>query len=312
MTWLNGNEAKLAALRGRPVLLHFFDHCEAACLADYAKIEEWRSRYGPHGLTMIGVHRPVLEVSLNPFYASAAVQRLGLKHLLAMDTESQVAAAYGVKATPWLVLVDKDGHIRFEGPGGGNYTETENAIQQVIKEARPQASLPGVTAGTNAAPTVISTMCLGIRCGTLGNKPSAITNGIPRFEMPATREEGRVYVAGLWEPQQGYIRHAADVADDLTDCLSVRYRQGDVFAAMSPEQIYWKRVFVRQNGQWLTREQAGADVQFDEQGRSFVKVDAAGLYRLVFGQAVGTHELQLCTRGKGLSVYSFSFRTPAP
>ena len=78
---------------------------------------------------------------------------------------------------------------------------------------------------------------------------------------------------------------------------------------MKPEEQYWKKVFVKRDGEWLPREIAGEDVKSDDTGQSYIEVRAARMYSLIANQPYGVHDLRLLTQGKGLSVYSFSFGT---
>jgi len=69
------------------------------------------------------------------------------------------------------------------------------------------------------------------------------------------------------------------------------------------------QVFIEQDGQPIPKTAAGTDISYDDTGRSFVKVDTARLYNLTRRQPYQTYEARLSVRGKGLSVYSFSFGT---
>src|SRR5439155_18203884 len=113
-----------------------------------------------------------------------------------------------------------------------------------------------------------------------------------------------------WSNLDEYLRHAVD-ADATNGCLVLKYRAVEVNVVMKPEDIYWKQVFVKQDGAWLSKDIAGQDIQYDENGQSFVRVDLPRMYNLIDSQPYGTYELQLSTKGKGLSVYSFSFGTCA-
>jgi hypothetical protein len=89
----------------------------------------------------------------------------------------------------------------------------------------------------------------------------------------------------------------------------LKYRAVELNVVMKPEEIYWMKVFVKQDGTWLPREIAGEDIKYDDMGRSYVEARAPRMYNLVAGQPYGTYELELHVEGKGLSVYSFSFGT---
>ena len=95
----------------------------------------------------------------------------------------------------------------------------------------------------------------------------------------------------------------------MEDFLLLHYHATELNVVMKPEAIYWSQVFVQQDGRWLPREIAGADILYDPEGRSYVKADASRMYGLVANQPYGAHELRLLSGGKGLSIYSFSFGT---
>jgi len=66
---------------------------------------------------------------------------------------------------------------------------------------------------------------------------------------------------------------------------------------------------VKQDGAWLRKEIAGADIKFDEEGRSYVEARSPRMYNLIAQQPYGSYELRLIVQSRGLSVYSFSFGT---
>lgn len=316
LTWFNSSATQLSPLRGKVVVLHFFEYGSARCLRDLPYLKEWLKRYGGQGLAVIGIHLAEHDFALDPVNVNAGIKRIGISYSVAMDSSFKIAESYQIRSVPHLVLVDKDGIIRYERAGAGDYEAAELKIQQLLLETNPALRFPVPMSPVRSADRpgavcypVTPSVCVGRNCGPLGNAPLSITNEVATYRFPTKRQEGRVYVAGQWSQQETYLRHAADAADPLADCLSLRYRAIEVNVVMKPEDIYWKEVFVQQDGQWLSREVAGSDIKYDAQGRSYVQVNMAGLYNLIAGQPYGAYELRLFTQGKGLSVYSFSFGT---
>jgi hypothetical protein len=66
------------------------------------------------------------------------------------------------------------------------------------------------------------------------------------------------------------------------------------------------RVFLAQDGEPLSRDDAGEDARFED-GRAFVDVDGPRMYRLVDNREIGGHELRLATSTPGLAMYAFTF-----
>jgi hypothetical protein len=67
------------------------------------------------------------------------------------------------------------------------------------------------------------------------------------------------------------------------------------------------RSSVLQDGVPIGREDAGADVMFDQNDKAFVDVDAPRMYRLVNNQGIGSHELTLKMATPGLALYAYTF-----
>jgi hypothetical protein len=57
----------------------------------------------------------------------------------------------------------------------------------------------------------------------------------------------------------------------------------------------------------LDPSQAGADVQWDLEGNSFVLVDEQKMYRVFRSPEFGGHELQLSPNAAGLELFAYTF-----
>ena len=66
-------------------------------------------------------------------------------------------------------------------------------------------------------------------------------------------------------------------------------------------------VEVVQDGRYLTPEIAGSDVMFEENGRSFVRVDRPRMFNLVNNHDFASHTLRLIFQARGLALYAFTF-----
>jgi hypothetical protein len=61
----------------------------------------------------------------------------------------------------------------------------------------------------------------------------------------------------------------------------------------------------------LTKENAGLDIRFDDEGLSYVLVDGPRDFNIVCNREFGEHEIALRTRTPGLEIFTFSFVTGA-
>jgi Thioredoxin like C-terminal domain len=252
---------------------------------------------------------------MDPQNVLAGVERLRVTFPIAVDSDSRIAQAYDNRFSPRIFLVDKEGRIRFDHTGEGAYQETELTIQQLLHEIDPAKYFPGPLEpvrdidkpGAVCFP-ITPELYLGHTRGHLGNAENVLSNGVPLLAIPERRDEGRIYASCAWASQSEYLRHTRDT-DQPEDFISLRYRATEVNVVMKPEDIYWLRVFVKQDGAWLRKEIAGEDIKYDEQGRSYVEAKGPRLYNLIARQPYGSFEIQLIAQSRGLSVYSFSFGT---
>lgn len=84
---------------------------------------------------MIGIHYPEFEFEADLGNLIEAVERLEVPYAVAQDNQRQAWAAYGVRYWPTLILIDKDGRIRYQHIGEGRYDEIEEAIQLLLEES---------------------------------------------------------------------------------------------------------------------------------------------------------------------------------
>lgn len=315
LTWINSPAITLASLRGKVVLLDFFEYSCVNCIRTLPYLKEWQRRYAMAGLSIICIHTPQYGFSMDPVNVYAGLTRLGVTFPVAVDSEFHIADAYQNRFWPRVFLIDKDGDIRFDHTGEGGYDKIEEIIQTLLREIDPDAEFPQVLAPLRAVDKpgavcqpVTPELYLGKTRGLLANLDESVTNTIVNLQLPETLKEGRIYAAGDWSNHGEFIRHALD-KEDLVDCVALKYRAVELNVVMKPESIYWMQVFVKQDDHWLSRNGAGDDIQFDEEGRSFVHVDTPRMYNLIANQPYGVYDIRLYVKGKGLSVYSFSFGT---
>jgi thiol-disulfide isomerase/thioredoxin len=201
--WLNAPEAPtLAGLRGRSILIDFWDFSCINCLRTLPVLRDWYERYGQAGLAMLGVHTPEFPFARDPLQVQAAVGRLGIRWPVALDNSQQVWTAFANHAWPSIYLIDPSGYLRFRQEGEGGYVGIEESIRALLTEAGldpsalpPFGSDPSDETGGGAA-------CLPatpeLQAESLGNGP--VEGGKPRsLSLPPQRPEGSYYLAGDWQ-----------------------------------------------------------------------------------------------------------------
>lgn len=123
----------LTAVRGKVLLIDFWEAACGPCLMMAPTLSKWHSSYGAQGLEVLGVTTD--DVST----ASQAATKHKMSYPIGSDGNADLRKAYGVKATPTVFLVDKKGVIRdvFIGFDTGQNALIEKQIKVLLAEAGP-------------------------------------------------------------------------------------------------------------------------------------------------------------------------------
>ena len=140
--WLNSPPLSLARLRGRALLLDFWNTTCLDCLHALPTIQRWQARYAEAGLTVIGIHTPEFAFGREQTQIEWANHDLGIDFPVLLDSEYQEWNAYANEVWPTYLLIDQDGVIRFQS--GLANRELERAIQRLLREIDPVIDLPPV------------------------------------------------------------------------------------------------------------------------------------------------------------------------
>ena len=133
-SWLNGAPTSLAEQRGRVVLVTFWTFDCINCQNVMPSLKELYRKYNDKGLTMIGVHSPEFAFEHDLSNVQQAIQRFGLPYLIAQDNDFANWNAYRNHYWPSLYLIDKEGYIRYNHIGEGDYEKIDAAVRQLLNE----------------------------------------------------------------------------------------------------------------------------------------------------------------------------------
>ncbi len=133
-TWLNSEPLNLESLRGRVVLVDFWTFGCYNCRNTLPTLKRLNAKYSDKGLTIVGVHAPESDYEKNTENVRREVQKLGIKYPVVTDNDYQTWRAYSIQAWPTVVILDKQGRIRFTHIGEGYYEQQEQIIQKLLTE----------------------------------------------------------------------------------------------------------------------------------------------------------------------------------
>lgn len=312
--WLNSEPVELRNLRGRAVLIDFWDYTCVNCLRTLPYVVEWHKRYVDKGLSVIGVHTPEFSFAANDKFVKAAVERFGIRYPVVLDNGYAIWHAYANRYWPAKYLIDKNGYIRFFHFGEGDYAETEQAIQSLVREIFPNAELPPVMEplrDTDKSGAVCyrttPELYLGNKRGKAGNPSGFLHENEDRagkYSLPEKVDADKFYLTGEWLSKEEFVKSAANGA--APSSIVLYYTGKEANLVMAPESEPHELELMHA-GEPLTSDELGEDAQRTSDGRSIVRVDSPRMYNLVRNPGMKQKLLQLVTRKPGLECYAFTF-----
>ena len=132
--WINSEPLKIEELRGRVVLVDFWTFGCYNCRNTLPALKSWDERYRADGLTIIGVHTPEFDREKELGNVREQVRSLGIRYAVLTDNDYETWNAYNVQAWPTILILDKQGRIRWTHIGEGLYDEQENVINKLLAE----------------------------------------------------------------------------------------------------------------------------------------------------------------------------------
>jgi cytochrome c biogenesis protein CcdA/thiol-disulfide isomerase/thioredoxin len=144
VAWLNSPPLNRDRLVGHVVLVDFWTYSCINCLRSIPYVRAWAEKYKDSGLIVIGVHTPEFAFEKDLDNVRRAVSELKIAYPVALDNDYKIWKAFGNSYWPADYLIDATGHIRFHHFGEGKYDESEQQIQQLLKEHNPRLSVNGL------------------------------------------------------------------------------------------------------------------------------------------------------------------------
>ncbi|HVR47042.1 MAG TPA: redoxin domain-containing protein [Candidatus Binatia bacterium] len=311
--WIDGSPVTPSDLRGKVVLVDFWEYTCLNCLRTLPYLREWYRRYRDRGFVIIGVHTPEFDFSGKRANVVAAAKRLGVTWPIALDDRFTIWKRYGNNEWPHEYLYDQNGRLVESVLGEGAYPQTEVRIQALLRAADPHLELPPVMAllpqdsydkpGAVCYPHTPELL--------VGRSPIADAPPSTNFaqdtdysDAGSSPQDGAIYLQGYW-----HLTSEAAVSGESNGYLALRYHAIQLEVVMRPEAGGVIRVNVMQDGKPVAREDAGKDLRYDERGRSYASVDSSRAYDLIMNGRFGTHDVRLSPEGSGLGIYDFAFES---
>ena len=328
-SWINSEPLTLEGLRGKVVLIDFWTYTCINCLRTLPFLKEWHAKYSDSGLVIIGVHAPEFEFEKVRQNVIDAMMVEGIEWAVAQDNDFRTWRAFDNHFWPAKYLIDKDGYIRYSHFGEGEYAETEEQIRTLLGEAGFSTS--GVDAGeepertidfrayTNDAATRITRE---LYAGVERNYAKALQQQEPpyvahqsyysgasrdiEYEDPGDHVNQFIFLQGLWNNGLENLTHAR-TTENYEDYIAINFYGTSVNVVLSLEDADPYEVRVTYDDRPLRASEAGADIVFDDEGNSFLRVTESRMYRVVDIPEYGGHDLKLSSNSADFSVFAYTF-----
>lgn len=285
------------------ILLDVMTYSCINCQRTFPYVTSWYETYKDDGLMVIGIHTPEFAFEKDSKNVAAAMEQFGIRFPVVLDNEYATWNAYGNRFWPRKYLIDIHGNIVYDHIGEGAYKETEQKIQELLKERRVvlkmevETDFPALVAESLAAPNNQSDSpetYFGAKRNTLLANGEVGVAGLSTFAVPANPQRNKLYLTGAWNVQPESAGSVSDAG------VLYRYQAEDVYvvgsAAVPTEIEVW------QDGVRLS-EYRGADVD----AAGVMIIDESRLYKIIENQPVGEHLLELRVKGSGVKLFAFTF-----
>jgi thiol-disulfide isomerase/thioredoxin len=312
--WLNSTPLSFRQLRGRAVLVDFWDYTCVNCIRTLPYVQAWHERYRDRGLTVIGVHTPEFTFAQYESNVERGIREFGLTYPIVIDSHREIWKAFANRYWPTKYLLDELGYLRFGHFGEGGYWECEQTIQELLREIDPDADLPAVMeplreedhAGAICY-RASGELYLGHQRGRIGNEGGFKEDQVADYAFDREPEENFFYASGRWASTAEYF----EAVEGGAHRLRLNYDAAAVNLVMACPHAATAEVVVLQDGKPLARNQASRDTRFrpgpnPHEEESYVEVDSARMYFLLDNHEFGEHKLELrCSAG--VAAFAFTF-----
>ena len=130
--WLNG-ETSREALRGSPVLIHFWSVSCYICKNNMPTLKEWETTYGAKGLKFVAVHMPRAENELDTEWVTRIMNEFHLTEPCAIDNDHSIGDGFQTGGLwPHYFLFDVDGKLRSRAAGDAGLKLMEGTLKRMF------------------------------------------------------------------------------------------------------------------------------------------------------------------------------------
>ena len=340
--WLNTDmELSIADLisEGNVVLVDFWTYTCVNCIRTLPFLRDWWARYEDDGLVILGIHTPEFEFEKDYDNVVEALGDYDIGWPVAQDNRRVTWRNFENRYWPAKYLFNSRGEMIYSHFGEGKYGETEQQIRNALVEAGADLSddpldLPEdqirdaafqsawAAGGAQVTPELYAGWERNLGVLQVGRHPYvaqyeeyfeaipfdvANATGVINVTIPQDLQRHLLYFQGQWSVEPERIRHAR-VTENLEDYLALNYSAKSVNAVLTSDSGEPYQVVVTVDGAMLTPDNAGADIQWDDSGYSYILVDEPRMYGIVDNpQYLPQSVLTMRSNSDDFGLFAFTF-----
>ncbi len=306
--WLNSPPLSAQSLRGKVVLIDFWTYSCINCLRTLPYLTAWADKYRDQGLVVIGVHAPEFAFEQDVDNVPKAMKKLGITYPVAIDNDFKIWRAFDNQYWPAHYFADANGHVRYHHFGEGNYAESEQVIQQLLREAGHKdvstdlitAKASGVQQGSDSQAMRSPETYVGYRRSeNFASTPAIAPDATATYQLPAQPTLNQWGLEGQWMigSEQAMLKGA-------TGKVGYRFHARDLHLVLGPDQDGKPIRFKVSIDGKAPGDAHGTDVAPDGSGT----VTEQRLYQLVRQPGdISDHTFTIEFLDPGVSAYAFTF-----
>jgi thiol-disulfide isomerase/thioredoxin len=299
------------SLKGKVVLIDIWDYTCINCIQTLPYIKAWNDRYKDKGLVIIGVHSPEFDFEKNSRNLDSAVKQFGLDYPIIADNDYEIWNSLANQYWPAKYLFDKNGVLRAEHFGEGDYEAFEAFLQKVLLERDSSIDVPVPLAPVRETDKP-GAVCyrptpetyVGLSRNHLGNGIEDTSNVPREYHLPKMMKKDLLYLDGKWTIHNEYAQPSG--RSDAS--LVFDYQAKEANLVIHPLAESGFKVIVTQDGKPVPKADRGADIQ-EEDGKTFIMVQNPRMYRIANNAGFGRHTLKLTASTPSFGAYAFTFTT---
>lgn len=291
--WFNSDPLTLEGLKGKVVLIDFWTYSCINCQRTMPYLRDWNDKYKNKGLVIIGVHAPEFEFEKSEKNVALAIEDFNLTYPIVQDNDFSTWKAYRNRYWPAKYLIDKEGFIRYTHFGEGAYDETEEEIQDLLKEAGAQDVTSEIKNPTYQINSKTPEIYLGYsRIDHFGSPEQIKPNALAAYTVPVRLGENQIAYEGNWNIMHEYANPQKGAN------LHLNFESKEVFLVMRAKSSSAKvKVYVDGKLQYFGEDNINGTVD----------VNKDTLYKLINLPIPGRHLLRLEFEDSNVEVFAFTF-----